>query len=198
MKRYKSVEAYIDGHDQWHDELIKLREIANSTELVETVKWGSPTYTINGKNVVGIGAFKSYVGLWFFQGALLDDTNEVLINCQDGKTKAMRQWRFGSGKEIKVRSIKSYIKEAIELAKQGREIKPERGKPVVMPPKLKSALKENKKAGAAFEKLSLGKRREYAEYIAEAKRDDTKVKRLAKIMPMIVAGQGLNDKYRKA
>ena len=67
MKRYQSVDDYIEGNTQWQDALIKLREIIQSTELEETVKWGAPTYTINGKNVVGLGAFKSYVGIWFIR-----------------------------------------------------------------------------------------------------------------------------------
>jgi uncharacterized protein YdeI (YjbR/CyaY-like superfamily) len=63
-------------------------------------------------------------------------------------------------------------------------------------PELKRSLAKNKKAQAAFKELNKGKRREYTDYIADAKRDETKVKRLEKILPMIAAGVGLNDKYR--
>ncbi len=168
----------------------------NSTKLEETVKWGGPCYVYDGKNVVGMGAFKSYVGLWFHQGALLSDPNNVLINAQEGKTKALRQWRFESKKEIKSRGIKAYVKEAIELQKQGSEIKPTRQKSVTVPAQLHSALTKNRKAKAGFASRTPGKQREYAEYIAEAKREEMKVKRLAKIIPMIVDGAGLNDKYR--
>lgn len=73
MKRFDTVDAYIDHHEQYNNELRLLREILNSTGLDETVKWGAPAYIFKGKNVVGIGAFKSYVGLWFHQGALLKD-----------------------------------------------------------------------------------------------------------------------------
>ena len=59
------------------------------TELLETIKWGVPVYTLNDKNVLGMGAFKSYVGIWFFQGAFLDDPQKKLINAQEGKTKAL-------------------------------------------------------------------------------------------------------------
>ena len=67
MKRYKTVDEFIANAEQWQDELVRLREILNSTGLEEGVKWGGPCYTANGKNVVGLGAFKSYFGLWFFQ-----------------------------------------------------------------------------------------------------------------------------------
>ena len=196
MQRFKSVDAYIAGNPQWQAELESLRKILVSTQLEETVKWGAPCYTYGGKNLVGIGAFKSYVGLWFHQGALLSDPEGVLINAQDGKTKALRQWRFESKREIKTRLIKSYVKEAIELQEGGATIKPERGKPVVVPTELQSVLDKKKRLANAFEGLTPGKRREYATYVAEAKRADTKQKRIDKITPMILAGQGLNDRYR--
>ena len=196
MKRYKTVDDYIAGAEHWQAELVRLREILLATELSETVKWGAPCYTFADKNVVGMGAFKSYCGLWFYQGALLSDPEKVLLNAQEGKTKALRQWRFESKRQIKVRQIKAYVAEAIQLQQQGKEIKPVRAKTLDLPPQLKSALAANKKYKAAFESLTPGKQREYAQYIIEAKRDETKTKRLEKIIPMIVAGVGLNDRYR--
>ena len=196
MKRYATVEDFIAGQTAWSKELSRLREVLLSTGLEETVKWGAPCYTLNGKNVVGIGAFKSYFGLWFFQGALLDDQAGVLINAQAGKTKAMRQWRMQSAKEIKARTIKPYVKEAIEKLESGQEIKPERAKPIRIPEELESALAKDARARTAFEQLTRGRRREYAEYIADAKREATKQRRLEKILPMIAAGKGLNDRYR--
>jgi uncharacterized protein YdeI (YjbR/CyaY-like superfamily) len=85
--------------------LIVMREILCSTELKETIKWGTPVYTINDKNIVGLGSFKSYVGLWFYQGVFLKDEAGVLINATEGITKAMRQWRFNSVEEIDDRLI---------------------------------------------------------------------------------------------
>ncbi|MFT6866126.1 MAG: hypothetical protein ACJA08_000955 [Cyclobacteriaceae bacterium] len=69
----KSIEEYLESHGEYRTLLHKLRSILNSTELTETLKWGIPTYTVNGKNLVGIGAFKTYVGLWFFNGSFLKD-----------------------------------------------------------------------------------------------------------------------------
>ena len=73
MEREKTVSKYIEATDQWRDELIELRKILLACKLVETVKWGMPCYTLDGKMVVGLGAFKSFVALWFYQGALLRD-----------------------------------------------------------------------------------------------------------------------------
>jgi len=196
MKRCETVDEYVQTAPMWRSELKQLRKILRATDLEETVKWGAPCYTFDGKNVVGLGAFKSYLGLWFFQGALLSDKKKVLINAQKGKTKALRQWRFESADEIDARRIKAYVKEAIAVQKKGLAIQPERGKKVVVPAELDGALRRNAKAKAGFQQLTPGKRREYAEYIASAKREETKLKRVEKILPMIVAGKGLHDKYR--
>lgn len=196
MKRHETVEAYVKDAGKWKAELARLRSILQTTGLEETVKWGSPVYTFDGKNVVGIGGYKSYFGLWFFQGALLADKKKLLVNAQEGRTKAMRQMRFDSGDQIDARLIKSYVKEMVGLVKKGVEIKPERAKRLAIPPELRDALRKRKKAGASFDKLTPGKRREYAEYVASAKQAATKQRRIDKILPMIESGVGLNDRYR--
>lgn len=197
MQSSSMVDEYIRGATKWRDELIRLRRILLDAGLEENVKWGGPCYMHAGKNIVGLGAFKSYVGLWFFQGALLRDRGKVLVNAQSGGTTAMRQWRFTSMTDIRVRPVTAYVKEAMALAAAGEEIRPERGKPVVVPPELKRTLARSKTARDAFEHLTPGRQREYADYIASARKADTKTRRLKKILPMIVAGKGLNDKYRK-
>lgn len=196
MSRHNTAAQYFAAAKGWGAELAELRKILCSTELEETVKWGSPVYVVDGANVVGIGGFKSYFGLWFYQGALLEDKKKVLINAQVGKTKAMRQMRFTDASQIKPRVIKRYLKQAIELAKRGEAIQPNRNKPLVVPEQLKQAFKTYRKAKASFAKMTLGKRREYADYISEAKREETKQRRIEKILPMIEDGVGLNDRYR--
>ncbi len=196
MKLYKTVDEFIAGETQWHTELAQLRRVLNGCGLEESIKWGAPCYGCQGKNLVGIGSFKSYCGLWFFQGALLSDPEGVLVTSDDNPAKAMRQWSFASKQDIKPRAIKAYVQEAIALQEQGREIRPAREKQIVMPPELKAALAANQQAAAAFQALTKGRQREYADHISDAKREDTKAKRLEKILPMICAGEGLHDNYR--
>ena len=196
MQRHKTVEDYIDAHEPWREQLIQLRRILQQTDLEERVKWGAPCYTWKGKNVVGLAAFKSYVGLWFHQGALLEDSDGVLLNAQEGKTRALRQWRFDSASNIPTDTVKAYVLAAVQLAEQGREIKPERSKPLVMAPELADALAGDAEAAAGYKKLTPGRQREYSEYILEAKREDTRQRRVAKVLPMICQGIGLNDRYR--
>lgn len=196
MQGSKTVDDYIKSKPEWQAELVKLRDILNATGLEETIKWGAPCYTDGGKNIVGMAAFTAYFGLWFFQGALLSDPEGVLMNAQEGKTKAQRQWRFESARDIKVRTIMAYVAEAIELNRRGKEIKPDRAKPVTIPAELKAVFKSDAKLKTAFDAMSKGCRREYAEYVGEAKREETRRRRVGKIVPMILGGGGLNDRYR--
>ena len=196
MKKIKSVADYIVHSEHWSAELRALRKIIQQTELDETIKWGAPCYTYKGKNVVGMASFQHYFGLWFHQGALLTDSNNKLINAQEGKTKALRQWRMSHKRDIKPSIIKRYIKESIANFDQGHEIKPRKAKSFSVPVELRQALTRNQKTRKAFDKLTPGKQREYAEYISEASRASTKARRVEKIIPMIQKGQGLNDRYR--
>ena len=197
MKKIYSVEEYIEEHENFGEALTLLRSIITSTEVGETVKWSAPVYTVNGKNVLGLGGFKNHCCIWFFNGVFLKDEKELLINAQENKTKALRQMRFKSIEDIDKNIVLSYVKEAIENQKLGKEIKPDRKKKeTVIPVELKSVLDTNTELKLAFENLSPYKQREYCEYIQTAKREATKQTRLEKITPMILQGVGLHDKYK--
>lgn len=198
MDSSAKIDAYIQKHKQWEAVLETLRELMCSLNMEETVKWGAPTYTVDGKNIAGIGAFKNYAGIWFFNGALLNDPKKVLINAQEGKTIAMRQWRFTSVKEIDKDLVCSYLTEAIQNQKEGKEIKPVKTtRELTLPEILDKALKEDMALNNAFKNFPPYKQKEFTEYIIEAKRQATKIDRLEKIKPLLLKGIGLNDKYRK-
>lgn len=195
MKMAKSVEEYFEMNADWTDALDKLRGLLLRTELNEELKWGAPYYTLNKKHVVGIAAFKQYVGLWFINGVFLVDEGKFLVNAGENQTKGLRQWRFNSVDEIDEDLVYAYILEAIENQKLGKEIKPQR-KPLIIPEKLNQALNTDENLKLAFDALSRGKQIEYADHIGSAKQDATRINRLRKCVPMILKGIGLNDKYR--
>ncbi|WP_282134489.1 YdeI/OmpD-associated family protein [Seonamhaeicola maritimus] len=197
MRKVNSVEEYIETNSKWSEALSLLRSIIISTELEETLKWSIPTYTIKGKNVCGIGAFKDHFGIWFFNGVFLKDEHKILRNAQDGKTKAMRQLRFTSIGEVNKKVVLQYVMEAIENQKLGKEVKPDRSKKeTLIPEELKKLFESNNELKSSFDSLTPYKQREYCEYIQTAKREATKQSRILKITPMILQGVGLHDKYK--
>ncbi|WP_452222494.1 YdeI/OmpD-associated family protein [Lacinutrix salivirga] len=197
MKKVYSVEEYIEVNTQYKRELKLLRSLILSTNLEEAIKWSAPTYSLNGKNVLSIGAFKNHFCIWFFNGVFLKDEKNVLEKAQE-KTKALRQLRFTSIDDIDKHLVLSYIKEAIENQKLGKEIKPNKTtkKDIIVPMELQTELDANSVLRDAFKLLTPSKQREHCDYIETAKRETTKLTRLEKIKPMIIKGVGLHDKYK--
>jgi len=83
---------------QWEAEIAEMRRVLAGFATKEECKWGKPTYTVEGKNIVIIQGFKEYFALGFFQGALLKDSKKVLV--QLGKVQAGRVMKFTSVKDI--------------------------------------------------------------------------------------------------
>ncbi|WP_029037757.1 YdeI/OmpD-associated family protein [Salinimicrobium xinjiangense] len=192
----QSAEQYIVAHPSWEKELRELREMILSTDVEETIKWGAPVYTVDGKNVLSIAAFKNHCSMWFYNGALLEKNTALLENAQEGKTKALRQVRFERGEEIPLKELKKYVLEAIRNQKDGKEIKPVKAKKIKVPAEIAAAFSEDPAFEVAFDNLSPGKQREYCEHVNEAKRENTRKSRLEKIIPMVKEGKGLHDKYK--
>lgn len=196
MEKSAKIAAYFEKEGPFREGIGRLRELVNDTELEEDYKWNSPVYTLGKENVVGVLAFKNHFGLWFFNGVFLSDPLGILENAQEGKTKAMRHWKFTAVDQIDAKHVKAYVQEAIANARNGVQLAPAKHKKTELPELLQAALQSEPELKAAFAELAPYKQRDYAEHIASAKQEATKKRRLAKILPMIRQGIGLNDKYR--
>lgn len=181
--------------EKWEEELLLLKSIIDKTELTETIKWGGPVYVLNKKNVIGVGGFKDYFAIWFFNGVFLKDEKKKLINAQEDRTKSLRQWRFTSKEEVNEKEVLDYILEAIENEKQGKIIKPAK-KEAIVSELLQKEMDQHPALAEAFQKFSPYKQYEFLEYIETAKQEKTKLSRIEKVIPMIIENVGLNDKYR--
>lgn len=190
------VDKYIDQKaNEWQRPiLIQLRQCLLECGLKEEIKWGAPTYTNHG-NVAAFSAFKNHCGIWFFEGATLKDKSKVLINAQEGRTQALRQWRFLEGDKVDEKLVMEYIREAALNMEMG--IKTVKKKiEVVVPEMLQSALESEPKLLEFFNSMAPSHRREYSEYISQAKQESTQLRRLEKVMEMLREKKGLHDKYK--
>ena len=192
----KEVPDWKKYHDQYADITEKLEQIVSKTDLVKEFKWGGDIYTYNGKNVLAFSGFKNHYSLWFHNGVFLNDKAKVLMSANEGKTKALRQWRFKTITDLNEKLIEEYIKEAILIAKEGKELIIEKTSPIEPHGILKDALDEDTVFYQAFFALTPGRRKDYIEYINEAKQEKTKISRVEKIKPLILEGKGLHDKYK--
>lgn len=185
---------FFDKPGKWQESYSIMRTIALESGLKEEVKWGCPCYTVNDSNVFLIHGFKDYCAFLFMKGALMKDPKKRLIQ-QTANVQSARQIRFTSAAEIiKLKStLKSYLKEAIAIEQSGKkvEMKPTEAYPI--PEELKATFTKLPAVKKAFGQLTPGRQRGYLMYFAQAKQSGTRVNRIEKSIPMIMAGKGIND-----
>src|ERR1700682_5202251 len=152
------VDFYFGKTKKWQKELEQLRMLVLDCGLIEELKWGVPCYTFQKSNIVLIHVFKEYCALLFFKGALLNDTNGILIQ-QTENVQAGRQIRFTNVREIvKMKPIlRAYIYEAIEVEKAGLKVPFKKTKEFSMPEEFQNKLNENRALKKAFNALTPGK-----------------------------------------
>ena len=191
-----TVDFYFSKAKSWQEEIKKLRLIILDCGLIEELKWGVPCYRFQKSNVVLIHVFKEYCALLFFKGALLNDTNGILIQ-QTKNVQAGRQIRFSNIREIiKLKSIlKAYIYEAIEVEKAGLKVNFKKTTEFTMPEEFQNKLSD--KGGlalkTAFYELTPGRQRGYLLYFSSAKQSKTREARIEKYRQHILKGKGLDD-----
>jgi uncharacterized protein YdeI (YjbR/CyaY-like superfamily) len=188
------VDGFFKKAKKWREEFEKLRMICLDCGLTEELKWGKPCYTYQGDNVVLIHGFKEYCALLFFKGALLKDPKKLLIQ-QTENVQAARQVRFTNVQEI-VRiqpTLKAYIKEAIQVEKAGLEVSYKKTSEFVIPDEFQKTLANSAALKTAFNALSPGRQRGYILYFSGAKQAATREARVARCVPQILKGKGLNE-----
>jgi uncharacterized protein YdeI (YjbR/CyaY-like superfamily) len=197
-KKDPRVDAYIEKSADFARPILKhLRKLVHKADpdVEETLKWGMPSFMHDGI-VCGMAAFKQHCALGFWKGKL--------ILGRDGRRVDESMGHFGRITTLKGlpadKLLIGYIKKAVKLNQQGvkvpgREKKP--AKPLPVPAYFRAELNRNKKALAAFKAFSPSHRNEYVEWVAEAKQEATRDKRLATAIEWLAKGRSRNWKYEK-
>ena len=180
--------------DRWEAEIAEMRRVLGGFAMTEECKWGKPTYTVDGKNVVILQGFKEYFALGFFQGALLKDPRKLLV--QLGQVHAGRVMKFTSAKDItaKAATIKAYVREAIAVEKAGLRMKPKKTSDFPVPEELRERFRKDPRFKRAFEALTPGRQRSYLYHFAAAKQSATRTAQIEKAMPAIFDGRGFLER----
>ena len=188
------VDLFLSKAKKWKEEFEKLRMIVFDSQMTEELKWGYPCYTFQKSNIVLIHGFKEYCALLFFKGALLKDAKGILIR-QTENVQAARQIRFTNVREIvKLETIlKAYIKEAIEVEKAGLIVNFKKTSEYSIPDEFQIKLNESPLLKKAFDPLTPGRQRAYLFYFSQPKQSKTRESRVAKYIPKILNGKGLDD-----
>ncbi len=195
MKTDPRIDAYIERQaDFARPILAHLREILHAAcpECEETLKWSSPSFVYKGKILAGFAAFKAHAAFGFWAG------NQIL---ETGARQESAMGQFGRLTSLDDLPPRATL---IELAKKGMRliddgVKPVRNKtakpPLTVPQDLRAALDAVPAAAATFAGFPPSCQREYVEWVTEAKRDETRAKRLAQAVEWMAEGKRRNWKY---
>lgn len=166
--------------------------------IEEEIKWQFPCFIYKKKILCNMAAFKEHCAFGFWLAPLMDDPYQVMEN--RGETSAMGQFgKIGSLTDLPPDSVlKEYLLEAATLVDQGKTLpkKTSAKKQYTMPESFKSALEKTPQALARFQRLSPSHQWEYLEYICEAKKEETRIRRVEKSIGKLLEGKDLNAQYK--
>ena len=192
------IDAYIAKQKDFARPILThLRAVVHSAcpDVVETVKWGSPFFDYNGGPMCNMAAFKEHAAFRFWKSSLIEGLSAAAETESAGNFGRLTSVTDLPAKK----TLTGYITAAMKLNDDGVVVAKPKGAPkpeAAVPPELTAALTKNRKAKAAFENFSPSHRREYVEWISEAKRDETKATRVAQALEWIADGKSRNWKYQ--
>lgn len=191
------IDAYIaQSPDFAQPILAHLRAVVHAAcpEVEETIKWSRPHFLYKGM-LCGMSAFKAHCAFGFWKGTLLFP----------GTTEKESMGHFGRLASVKdlpsKKVLAGYVKQAMQLNEEGA-VTPARARPaaprtVTVPAYFAAALKSNQAALARFDAGSPSFRREYVDWLEEAKTEATRLRRMAQAIEWIAEGKARNWKYEK-
>lgn len=170
--------AYSKFTGEIADILHDLRNLINTSEtgLQETWKWG-PGFEKDGTLLIGLWGFKKHVSLVFYRGAEMSDKHKLFNAGFDNAHN--RMIKFTSLSELNVKKVLDYVKESVKVA--GKPL-PKVERKFTVPAELDQQFKKQKRASAFFESLSPACKREYCNYVGEAKQEVTRKRRAEKVI----------------
>jgi uncharacterized protein YdeI (YjbR/CyaY-like superfamily) len=197
-QRDPRIDAYIAGAAAFAQPILAhLREVVHAAcpDCEETLKWSAPSFTYRGRILCGMAAFKQHAAFGLWQGGAI----------VGGERRDAAMGQFGRLTRIAdlpgKRELVAYLRQGMQLIDAGAKRAPIRESrpkpPLEVPDDLVAALRGNARARATFDAFPPGSRREYVEWITEAKREATRANRLAQAVEWLAEGKRRNWKYEK-
>jgi uncharacterized protein YdeI (YjbR/CyaY-like superfamily) len=190
-----NVDTLLRSPGQWRSEIAELRRIILSCGLDETLKWRQPCYMFQGENLIILGSFKDDCVISFLKGSLLSDPDSLLQKAGE-HTQHGRVLRFISVDEILGMEpvIRTFILEAKDHVKAGRKTEQlDIATSIPFPDELMAILETDPPFNQAFLALTPGRQRAFLMYFTATKSSDTRITRILRFRPRIMAGKGMND-----
>ena len=194
----EQINQYISEQPEWQRKLlVRLRQLIHAThpDVEEMWRWNAPHFDSNDHIMIGLLAFNKHVAVWFHKGMLINDPRKLFEKADD---KGMRSYKLEEGDEIKEAAFIDLVRKAVVLNAKGIKLtdaKPPR-RSLVVPKELEAILDKDETAREHWDKFPYSHRKEYVEWIEEAKRDETRTRRIAEAYQKIREGVGRSDKHK--
>lgn len=195
------VDAYIAKSADFAKPVLKhLRKLVHGAcpQVEEKLKWGMPSFEYKGL-LCGIASFKQHCIFGFWKAALMKD--KILMENARSETAMGHLGKITSLKDLPSdKKITAWIKEAMKLNENGVKIqkaKPIKEQALAIPEYFVKEVKKNRKAWVTFEAFSASAKKEYIDWVREAKTEETRSKRLSQSIEWMAEGKPRNWKYMK-
>ena len=202
IKKEKQIDAYISKSADFAKPILEhLRKLVHDTctDVEEKIKWGFPHFDYKGEMMCSMAAFKQHAVFGFWKSPLMKD--KALLEIAKSELAMGHLGRITSLKDLPTdKKIIGWIKEAMKLNDEGKKlvkVKPVEKKELITPDYFIKAVQKNKKAWTVFEAFTPGCKKEYVQWITEAKTEETRNKRLAQAIEMMAEGKKRNWKYQQ-
>ena len=193
MKRHPTSDAWLEDQDRFVPEATAVLRIIREAGLDEGVKWGQPTFMLDGHNVVLMGIWKDGVVVSYLRGALLDDPGGHLV--QPGSSRHSRYLPLASLDELadKRALLDGFLAAAITLTREGRRVPKQDPEDLDLPDELVDRMDADPAFAEAFWGMTPGRRRGHALHIGGAKTPKGRASRLDKCGVRILQGKGIHE-----
>jgi hypothetical protein len=196
----EQINLYIAEHAEWQRKLlVRLRQLIHTAdeEVEENWRWNGPHFDHEGI-MIGLFAFKEHVTVWFHKGALLKDPKKLFEAIPKGESKGLRAYKLTEDSKLNEAAFLDLVKQAVLLNVKGTKLqdaKPAR-KALVVPEDLEQVLHKDHMAWANWEAFSYSCKKEYVEWVTDAKQEETRKRRIAQALEKIREGASKEEKHR--
>ncbi len=191
MQPQEQINSFIAEHPEWQRRLmVRFRQLIRAVDpdVSGLMRGGAVAFDHEGP-MVSMHAFKTCVSVWFHKGALLKDPHSLFKLSEKDDERAVRKYKVSEGETIDEKAFSDLVKHAVKLNSGAKATEPKSGKKeVLIPAEMESCLKRDEEVWEHWESLSPSHRKEYVEWITDAKQDETRKRRIAQALEMIREG----------
>lgn len=187
MQPQEQINLYIAERPEWQRKvLVRMRQLIHAVDPCVKEAWRSnaPSFEVDGEPIVALHGLKTCASAWFLKGALLKDGHELFVLTDKDEERMVRKYKVQEGESLHEKGFSDLVKRSVKLVHEQQEEGTSK-KAVDMLPDLEDVLTKDDEALKRWAHMPRSHKREYIEWIAEAVKEETRKRRIAKALELI-------------